>query len=114
MLVMDTVVGMATLLLWPGVSTQDLAAGNSTLHSDPAFLAFALFSGSLSTAIGGGICARLAKALPYWNVLVFGVVNLAIGVWMSSPDSALWFSIVGYVSTVPVGFVGARFALQRA
>jgi hypothetical protein len=110
----DAVVGSLALLLWPGSSLESLKDGSSTLQLQTDFLLFSLVAGTLSTAVGGAVCALKAPALPYWNVAAYGVIGVLLGVLLTDPAQPAWFTVFGFLSTPPAGFVGARMALRRA
>jgi hypothetical protein len=80
MLAMDFVLGFAVLVLWPGISASTDVA---SLVVDPAYIAVALVLGSLTTAMGGAICARLAPSVPYWHAAVLGVLSIVAGLLLA-------------------------------
>lgn len=80
MLGMDLVLGFAVLVFCPGASTSaDLAA----LAVDLAYMTVAFILGTLTTTMGGAICARLAPSLPYWHAGVFGALSIVAGQLLS-------------------------------
>jgi hypothetical protein len=113
MLALDLVLGIAVLVLWPGsgVGTSEDA---SALYSQPAYLAVALVLGTMTTAIGGAICARWAPSLPYWNVAAFGSLSFVVGLLLAESTQPLWFTAVGSLLTMPAAIYGAYIGLRRS
>ena len=111
MLALDLVSGFVVLLLWPGSprTSADIAA----VVAQPAYMTVAFMLGTMTTAVGGGICARLAATLPYWNAAAFGVLGVAVGLLLSDSTQPWWFTALGSLVTVPAALYGARVGLQR-
>jgi len=111
MLALDLASGIALLILWPGVRTSaDFAA----LADQPAYLAISFVLGTLTTAVGGGVCARLAPTLPYWHAAAFGVLSVVVGLLLSDPGQSWWFTALGVLATLPAALLGAQAALKRS
>jgi len=111
MLGMDLVLGIAVLALWPGVLTSaDLAA----LATDPTYMAVAFLLGTLTTALGGAVCARLAPSVPYWHAAAFGVLSIVAGLMLSDSSQQWWFTTAATLVSIPAAIYGARVSLQRA
>jgi hypothetical protein len=109
MFAIDTVIGTAALLLWPGGGLDQ--AQRTTVQPD--FLVFSIVFGSLTTALGGAIAASRAPTLPYWHALIFGGLSMVLGSLMAAPDQPGWFLALAYTTTIPVALLGARAALRR-
>jgi hypothetical protein len=82
------------------------------LYQDARYLTFALIFGTASTVLGGYLAARLARAVPYFNALAFGVVGLILSV-MTVPDVPLWFKVIGFGLTLPAALLGGHIAKLR-
>ena len=111
MLALDLVSGFAVLVLWPGSprTSADIAA----VVAQPAYMVVAFVLGTMTTAVGGGVCARLAPVLPYWNAAAFGVMSVAVGLLLSDADQPWWFTAMGTLVTIPAAVYGARVGLKR-
>ncbi|WP_457350378.1 hypothetical protein [Roseateles sp. P5_D6] len=110
MLALDVVSGFAVLALWPGsVSTSaDVAA----LAAQPEYLAVVFVLGTLTTAMGGAICARLAPTVPYWHAAAFGVLSIATGLLLSDAAQSAWFTALATLVTIPAAIYGAWAGLK--
>ena len=111
MLALDLVSGVVVLALWPGDAST--SADVAAIAAQPAYLAVALVMGTMTTAVGGGICARLAGRLPYWNAAAFGVLSIAIGLLLSDPTQPWWFTAMAVLVSVPAAIYGAQVSLKR-
>lgn len=112
MLALDLIVGLALLVLWPGGS-DDASADASAMYAQPAYLAVALILGTLTTTVGGMVCARRATALPYWNVAAFGALSMVVGLLLSDAIQPVWFTVLASLLTMPAAIWGARIALRK-
>jgi hypothetical protein len=88
------------------VTDQQIAAVSQTLLADRGYLTAILVQGTASTVLGGYLAARLARVVPYFNALAFGVVSLALGAAMSG-DVPAWFRVIGLSLTIPAALAGA-------
>lgn len=111
-LAIDLATSLALLVLWPR-GDGDGPADALPVYLEPSHLAVALVLGTVSTAIGGAVCARQAPALPYWNTAAYGVVGIVIGMLLSDPAQPIWFSALAWLLTLPAALVGASRALKR-
>lgn len=112
MLALDLVSGIALLLVWPGPAST--SAEVATIAAQPVYLAVAFLLGTLTTAVGGGVCARLAPRLPYWNAAAFGVLSVAVGLLLSDLSQPWWFTATAVLITVPAAIYGAHRSLKRS
>lgn len=110
-LALDLVSGLAVLMLWPGGSWTP--AGVEAMAAQPAYLAVAFLLGTLTTAVGGAVCARLAPTLPYWNAAAYGVLGIAVGLLLSGSTQPWGFTAMAILATIPAALYGARLGLQR-
>lgn len=109
MLGMDLVLGIAVLALWPSVSTS---ADLSALAVDPTYMTVAFTLGTLTTAMGGAICARLAPSVPYWHAAAFGVLSIVAGLLLSDSSQPTWFAVLATIVTIPAALFGANRRLK--
>lgn len=111
-LALDLVSGLAVLMLWPGANWT--AADVEAMATQPTYLAIAFVLGTLTTVVGGGVCARLAPVLPYWNAAAFGVLGIAVGLLLSDATQPWWFTAMAILATVPAALYGAHLGLKRS
>jgi hypothetical protein len=76
------------------------------LAKDPGYLRAALFLGTASTAVGGFLVARIARSIPYFNALAYGVIGMVIST-LTTGELPTWFRVVGIGITVPASLLGA-------
>ena len=89
-------------------SEEQVRAAAVALAQDPGYLRAALILGTASTVVGGFLVARIARAIPYFNALAYGVVCLVLGTFAPTELPA-WFKAVGIAATVPASLLGAWF-----
>jgi hypothetical protein len=82
------------------------------LYQDARYLTFALIFGTASTVLGGYLAARLARAVPYFNALAFGVLGLVLSA-LTVPDVPTWFKVLGFGLIVPAALLGGHIAKMR-
>ncbi len=111
MLALDLLTGFAVLVLWPGDTrtSADVAA----IAAQPAYMLVAFVLGTITTAVGGGVSARLAPTLPYWNAAAFGVLSVAVGLFLSDSTQPGWYTALGTLVTLPAALYGAQVGLGR-
>jgi hypothetical protein len=95
-----------------GMSEEQMRRAFQVLFQDSRYLTFALIFGTASTVLGGYLAARLARAVPYFNALAFGVLGLIVGM-LTSGDLPTWFKIIGFGLTVPAAVLGGHIAKVR-
>jgi Zn-dependent protease with chaperone function len=88
---------------------EQVRAAMLILFQDTRFLTLLLVFGIASTVLGGYLAARLARSVPYFNALAFGVLGLLASV-MTSNDLPLWSKIVGFGLTLPAALLGGHIA----
>lgn len=98
--------------LGSGMSDQQMRQALQVLFQDARYLTFALICGTASTVIGGYLAARLARAVPYFNALAFGVLGLTVSI-LTSGDLPTWFKVMGYGLTLPAALLGGHLAKLR-
>jgi hypothetical protein len=91
---------------------EQINAAMQVLLQDPLYLTSALILGTASTALGGFITARLARTVPYFNALAFGVVGLVLSV-LAVGEVPTWFKVIGFGVTLPAALLGGHLAKQR-
>jgi CBS domain containing-hemolysin-like protein len=95
-----------------GASDEQVKAVAAALAVDPGYLRAALILGTASTVVGGFLVARLARQIPYFNALAYGVLGMALSMVFSAMAIAnfpVWFRVVAIGITVPASLLGAYF-----
>lgn len=111
-LALDTLCGIAlTLVVGGGSFTQGMTedetrAALSALTADRRFLIWSFVLGTSTTVFGGYLAARFSKVVPYMNALAFGVLGILVAV-LTASDLPRWYSVFGFVTTVPAALLGA-------
>jgi hypothetical protein len=95
-----------------GLSDEQIRRELEVLLQDARYLTFALILGTASTVLGGYLAARLARSVPYFNALAFGVLGLALGL-LTSGDVPIWFKVIAFGFTLPAALLGGHIAKLR-
>jgi hypothetical protein len=111
MLALDLVSGIAVLVLWPGATST--SADVVAIAAQPAYLAVTFVLGTMTTAVGGCVCARLAPRLPYWHAAAFGILSVVMGLLLSDLAQPLWFTAMAILVTIPSAVYGAHVSLKQ-
>ena len=75
---------------------------------DPGYLRAVLVCGTASTIVGGWLVARIARRIPYFNALAYGVLSVVLSMLLSG-DLPTWVRVVGIGLTLPAALFGAYF-----
>ena len=81
-------------------SEEQVRAAAAALATDPGYLRAALVLGTASTVVGGFLVARIARSIPYFNALAYGVLGMLLST-LTTGELPLWFRVVGIGLTVP-------------
>jgi hypothetical protein len=107
---------LASVFAGPGLDAAatdaELKAVAAELAKDSGYLISALILGTASTVLGGYLAARIARTLPYYNALAFGLLGVLLGLFTSG-DFPLWFRVVGLGLTAPAALLGGHIAKTR-
>lgn len=95
-----------------GMSEEEIRSALQVLFQDVRYLALALISGTASTVLGGYLAARLARAVPYFNALAFGVLGLTVSMLLGG-DFPTWFKVMAFGITLPAALLGGHIAKLR-
>lgn len=95
-----------------GMSDDQIRRALQVLMQDTRYLTLALFFGTASTILGGYLAARLARAVPYFNALAFGVLGLTVSM-LTSGELPAWCKIIGFGLTLPAALLGGHIAKLR-
>ena len=90
---------------------EQIRAAMQVLLQDTHYLTSTLILGTASTVLGGFLAARLARTVPYFNALAFGLLGLVLSVF-AADDVPTWFKIIGFGLTVPAALLGGHLAKQ--
>jgi hypothetical protein len=78
----------------------------AALARDPGYLRAALILGTASTVVGGFLVARIARSIPFFNALAYGVLGMMLSTF-STGELPTWFRLFGIGLTVPASLLGA-------
>ena len=95
-----------------GMTEEQVRTALQVLFQDSRYLTLALICGTASTVLGGYLAARLARAVPYFNALAFGVLGLTVSA-LTSGDLPMWFKVMGFGLTLPAALLGGHIAKVR-
>ena len=87
-------------------SEEQVRAAAVALAADPGYLRAVLILGTASTVVGGFLVARIARRIPYFNALAYGVLGMVLST-LTTGELPLWFRVVGIGLTVPASLLGA-------
>ena len=97
-----------------GLSDEQYRNAMLVLIQDARFLTFVLILGTASTVLGGYLAARLARSVPYFNALAFGVLGLTISALTATTEVPIWFNVLGFGLMLPAALLGGHIAKVRA
>lgn len=92
-----------------GLSDEQIRSAYQVLLQDVRYLTLGLILGTASTVLGGYLAARLARTMPYFNALAFGVLGLLISA-IGSGDLPTWFKVLALLLTLPAAVLGGHLA----
>ena len=92
-----------------GMTEQQTQEAVARLIASDTFLRSSLVLGTLTTVVGGYLAARLARTVPYFNALAFGIVGILFGV-AAAGDVPPWYQIIGFGLALPAALLGGRIA----
>jgi hypothetical protein len=108
----DFVTGMVLVAVFGGPiangSEEQVKSAAAALVNNPGYLRAALILGTASTVVGGFLVARIARRIPYFNALVYGLLSAVLSTAMTG-ELPMWFRVVGIGLTVPAALFGAYF-----
>lgn len=87
-------------------SDEQVRRAAAALARDPGYLRAALILGTASTVVGGFLVARIARRIPYFNALAYGLLGMALSM-LTTGELPAWFRVVGIGVTVPAALLGA-------
>jgi hypothetical protein len=114
----DILSGMMLTQLFGGpgfgsnLSKEEIRHAYQVLMQDVRYLTLGLILGTASTVLGGYLAARLARSMPYYNALAFGVLGMLIGV-IGTADVPTWLMVVGLGLSLPAALLGGHIAKLR-
>jgi len=95
------------------LTDEQINAAMQVLLRDTRYLTSALILGTGSTVLGGFLAARLARTVPYFNALAFGLLGLVFSVFAAG-EVPTWFKFMGFALTLPAALLGGHLAKQRS
>lgn len=94
------------------LSKEEIRHAYQVLMQDVRYLTLGLILGTASTVLGGYLAARLARSMPYYNALAFGVLGMLISV-IGSGDLPTWLMVVALGLSLPAAVLGGHIAKLR-
>lgn len=94
------------------MTDEQLQRALAALMQNREYVMLSLVLGTASTVLGGYLAARLARTVPYFNALAYGVLGVAIGL-LTSGDLPTWYRALGIGITIPAALIGAQIAKRR-
>ncbi len=88
---------------------EQVRAVAAALAQNPGYLRAVLILGTASTVVGGYLVARIARSIPYFNALAYGVLGMVLST-LTTAELPAWFRVIGIGLTVPASLFGAYFA----
>lgn len=92
-----------------GLSREEIERAYQVLMQDVRYLTLGLLLGTASTVLGGYLAARLARSMPYYNALAFGVLGILIST-IGAGSLPTWVKVVGLGLSLPAAVLGGHFA----
>jgi hypothetical protein len=111
----DIISGMLLTQMFGGpgwdteLSKEEIQRAYQVLMQDVRYLALGLLLGTASTVLGGYLAARLARSMPYYNALAFGVLGILISM-IGAGDLPTWVKILGLGLSIPAAVLGGHIA----
>lgn len=94
------------------LSQDEIRRAYEVLMQDVRYLTLGMILGTASTVLGGYLAARLARSMPYFNALAFGVLGMLISM-IGTGDLPMWFKILGLILSLPAAVLGGHIAKLR-
>jgi len=95
-----------------GLSREEIQRAYQVLMQDVRYLALGLLLGTATTVLGGYLAARLARHMPYYNALAFGVLGVLIST-IGAGSLPTWVKVVGLGLSLPAAVLGGHIAKLR-
>ena len=106
---------MQAVTMRGAATAEEIGATAAAIRRSQPFLLAVLIFGTLSTAVGGYLTARLAKQAPLMNSFVFGVISVCIGLALSSQfNSLLRLNTVWYLFVIPAALAGGYLFVRTS
>ncbi len=94
------------------MTDEQLRRALAALMQNREYVVLSLILGTASTMLGGYLAARLARTVPFFNALAFGVLGVTLGL-LTSGDLPTWYRVLGIGITIPAALIGAQIAKKR-
>lgn len=94
------------------MTDEQLRRTLEALMRNREYILLSLVFGTASTVLGGYLAARLARTVPYFNALAFGMLSVALGL-LTADHLPTWYRIVAIVITIPAALVGGQIAKRH-
>jgi nitrate/nitrite transporter NarK len=104
---------MTAYAYWRMGVDADFVDGLAAFSEDPTMFVTGALTGSLFSAWGGYLCARIARRREYRPVGVMTTISVALGAWLGSGQYAAGESVGLAIVTTLAILVGARLGRVR-
>jgi hypothetical protein len=94
------------------MTNEELQRVIERLMENREYVLVSFVLGTASTVLGGYLAARLARTVPYFNALAFGILGVALG-FATSADLPTWYRVLGIGATIPAALFGAQIAKRQ-
>lgn len=79
----------------------------------PSLYVWSLILGLIGVAAGGYVTSWKSKSSKVFNVIVFGIVEILIGLFIALFISMpLWFNVASFILIIPAALLGAYIATR--
>jgi len=96
----------------PGLPREEIQRAYQVLMQDVRYLTLGLLFGTATTVLGGYLAARLARNMPYYNALAFGVLGILISM-IGAGSLPTWVKVIGLGLSLPAAVLGGHIAKLR-
>ena len=76
------------------------------------FLLMSVILGTITTVVGGYVCARIAKKYPYFNSAAIGLLGIILGIFVGD-NFPWWFNLLSYGLSIPAALLGGHLVKSR-
>lgn len=114
-LALDVVGGIVLLAAFSAgqpLTADDAGEAVRAIMQGTGFLLASLIYGTATTAFGGYVASRLARAYPYFNAMAVGAIGIVLGLLLAD-DAPWWYDALAYLLSIPAAVAGGHVAQQR-
>ena len=108
-IVLDVLGGVASIPLFATEYTEEAI---DLLLQQTNVLLYIVAVSTVSSLVGGFICAKLSESAPLKNAAIFAVLGVVTSLMMATFDP-IWLDVVGVLLIIPAVFIGAKFGSEK-